>query len=98
MNTTPIRIPSVLRGSLVRLRRKCGKPNCHCAQGQLHTTPVLSYSLRGRTTVLTLPPAYLPHIRAALQRYRQGVRRLERQAHAGLRQLVRQLRRTRAAR
>ena len=95
---TAIRIPSVLRGSLIRLRRKCGKPNCHCAQGQPHAAPVLSYSQKGKTNLLTLPPAQLPQIRAALKRYRQGVLRLERQANAGLQRLAQQLRRTRSAR
>jgi hypothetical protein len=91
-------IPSVLRGSLIRLRRKCGKPNCHCAHGQLHGCPALSYSHRGKTKLLTLPQAQLPEIRAALKRYRQGVLELERQANAGLRSLARQLRQSRSAR
>jgi len=97
MKNPSIIIPSVLRGSLIRLRRKCGKPNCHCAQGQPHSCPALSYSHRGKTKLLTLPPAQLSPIRAALKRYRQGVVRLERQANAGLRRLTRQLRQTRSA-
>lgn len=90
--------PSVLRGSLIRLRRKCGKPNCHCAHGKAHSCPALSYSHRGKTRILTLPPAQLPGVRAALKRYRQGVERLERQANAGLHRLARQLRQWRSTR
>ena len=86
-------VPSLLRGSLIWLRRKCGKPNCRCAQGKPHISPALSYSRRGKTDILTLPPRQVPRIRTALQRYRQGLRRLERRADAGLRQLARQLRR-----
>jgi len=86
-------VPSLLRGSLIWLRRKCGKPNCRCAQGKPHISPALSYSRRGKTDLLTLPPRQVPRIRTALQRYRQGLRRLERRADAGLRQLARQLRR-----
>ena len=93
-----ILIPPVLRGSLIRLRRKCGKPNCHCAQGQPHSCPALSYSQNGKTKLLTLPPVQLPQVRAALKRYRRDVLRLEQQANAGLRQLTRQLRQTRSAR
>ena len=95
MNHPTLTIPEVLRGSLICLRRKCGKPNCHCARGQPHDSPALSYSDRGKTNLLTLPQAHVPKVRAALQRYRQGVRRLERQANAGLRQLARQLRQNR---
>ena len=96
--TSSVPIPTVLRGSLIRLRRKCGKPNCHCAQGQPHSCPALSYSQRGKTKLLTLPAAHLPKIRAALKRYRRGVRRLELQANAGLRQLARLLHQTRSVR
>jgi len=92
---SPLSVPSLLRGSLIRLRRKCGKPNCRCARGKPHTSPALSYSQRGKTGILTLPHSQVPRIRTALQRYRQGVRRLERRADAGLRQLARQLRQTR---
>jgi hypothetical protein len=84
-----------LRGSLICLRRKCGKPNCRCAQGQLHASAALSFSLRGKTKILTLPPALAPKVRAALQRYGRNQQRLERQANAGLRRLARQLRHSR---
>ena len=35
----------LLRGSLTVLRRRCGSPGCHCARGELHETPVLSYKI-----------------------------------------------------
>ncbi len=85
-------VPSLLRGSLIWLRRKCGKANCRCVQGKPHISPALSYSRRGITRLLTLPPRQVPRIRTALKRYRQALRRLERRADAGLRQLARQLR------
>jgi hypothetical protein len=91
----PIAIPTLLRGSLICLRRKCGRPNCHCAHGQAHASPALSYSQHGKTKILTLPPSCLPEVRAALRRYHQDQQCLERQAEAGLRQLAQQLRRTR---
>jgi hypothetical protein len=88
-------VPSVLRGSLICLRRKCGKPNCHCARGQAHASPALSYSQRGKTKILTLPPGCLPQVRAALRCYHQDQQRLERQADAGLRQLAQRLHKAR---
>lgn len=33
-NKQPERIPQMLRGSLVTLRRRCGKPSCRCAEGE----------------------------------------------------------------
>lgn len=88
-------IPSLLRGSLICLRRKCGKPNCRCFQGKPHASPALSYSQGGKTKILTLPPGQVPRIRTALKRYHQSLKRLERQADAGLRRLARLLRQTR---
>jgi hypothetical protein len=37
----------MVQGSFYLLRRKCGKPNCRCAAGQLHATYVLTRSEQG---------------------------------------------------
>lgn len=89
--------PLLLRGSLITLRRRCGKASCHCARGQPHCSPALSFSTQGKTRILTLPPELLPEVRAALQRYRRQQQGLERQAEAGLRQLARRLQQARQA-
>lgn len=77
----------ILRGSFYTLRRKCGKPSCRCMAGRLHATPVLSYSLRGATRLLTLRPRDVPEVKAALKRYRQALSTLDREALAGIRAL-----------
>src|SRR5947209_13406133 len=38
----------VLRGSLTVMRRRCGSPGCHCANGELHETPVLVLQAGGQ--------------------------------------------------
>ncbi len=98
MNPPSPRTQLLLRGSLIRLRRKCGKPNCHCAHGTPHCSPALSYSHRGKTKLLTLPPDLVPKVRAALKRYRQDLGDLEHQANAGLRWLAGHLRQNRSTR
>ena len=85
----------LLRGSLITLRRRCGKRSCHCARGQPHCSPALSVSTKGKTSILTLTPDFLQEVRVALQRYRHQQQSLERQAEAGLRQLARRLRQAR---
>jgi hypothetical protein len=77
----------LLRGSLITLRRRCGKKNCHCLQDQPHETPALSYSQAGKTRILTLPSDLLPPVRAAVQRYQRARAALEKQGNTGLRQL-----------
>lgn len=78
------RAPRLVRGSLITLRRRCGKPNCRCAEGAPHETPALSYSVGGRTRTLTLRPEDLPVVQAALERYAAARQRLEDDALAGV--------------
>lgn len=79
----------MVRGSVVVQRRRCGKPNCHCASGQaLHETTALSYSEAGRTRTLMLDPAQLAAVRRAVERYRQARAKLEAEADAGLAALI----------
>lgn len=80
--------PRVLPGSLITLRRKCGKPSCRCATGSPHETPALSYSIGGRTKMLTLATEEVPAVAAAVARYRKAVKALEAEARAELDALV----------
>ncbi len=79
--------PRVLCGSLITLRRKCGKPHCRCVRGALHETPALSYSVAGRTKMLTLKAADVPAVAVAVARYRGALAELEAEARAGLEEL-----------
>ena len=90
--------PRVLPGSLITLRRKCGKAGCRCAAGALHETPALSYSEAGRTKMLTLTAEQVPAVAAAVARYRRTVNELEAEARAELDALVAQVRARRQGR
>jgi len=81
----------VLRGSLIVLRRRCGKPGCRCNREAAHETPALSYSVGGKTGILTLREQDVPDIRAALARYKRDLAVLEKQARAGITSLRRRL-------
>ena len=75
----------LIRGSLITLKRKCGKPTCACADGEPHTTPALSYSVKGKTRILTLRSGDVPSIRQALTNYKVAAAELEKKALCGLR-------------
>jgi hypothetical protein len=82
-------IPRMIRGSVVTQRRRCGKPNCRCVDGeQLHETTVLSYSESGRSRTVMLDPGEVTAVRAAVERYRAAQARLEATGNAGLAVLV----------
>ena len=75
--------PEMIRGSVVVHRRRCGKPNCRCAGGDLHEATVLSYSERGRTRFVMLPPAEVAAVAAAVERYRRAEAELAAAGEAG---------------
>jgi hypothetical protein len=78
------RPPRVVRGSLVTLRRKCGKAACRCAEGtQLHENPALSFSEAGRTRIVALRHADVAVVAAALARYAAARDKLDADAAAG---------------
>ncbi|MGH9082011.1 MAG: DUF6788 family protein [Acidimicrobiales bacterium] len=90
--------PRVLPGSLITLRRKCGKPTCRCATGAPHESPALSYSVRGRTKMLTLSEEEVPAVRRAVTRYRTAVNDLEAEARGELDALVARVKARRSGR
>jgi hypothetical protein len=75
---------SLLRGTLITFRRRCGKPTCHCASGEPHESPALTYTEGGRTKTLTLAEEDVAGVEAALVRYQSARDELERAADAGI--------------
>ena len=76
----------LLPGSLYTLRRKCGKPTCHCQYDALHESTVLSFRRQGKTQHLSPPPQHLPTLRTMTEHARRC-----RQARAELVRWQRQL-------
>lgn len=76
----------LLPGSVYPLRRKCGKPACHCTRGSLHETTVLSYRGEGRPQNIVPAAEHLDSLRRMTQDYRQC-----RQARVQLRRWFAQL-------
>lgn len=61
----------ILPGTLYTLRRKCGKPACHCGRGELHESTMLSYRGKGRPQNITPAPEHVESIRNLTEHYRQ---------------------------
>lgn len=77
----------LVRGSLYTMRRKCGKENCRCRDGEPHETEALAYSIKGHLRILTLRPEDVPRVREALKRYREAKADLETEAVSGIARL-----------
>ncbi len=48
---------ALLRGSLVRMQRSCGKRGCRCQQGQKHPALCLAIRFGGRRKMIYVPHA-----------------------------------------
>jgi hypothetical protein len=59
----------IVKGNVYELARKCGKPSCACAEGQLHRSMVLSWSEGGKTRLLSIPAERLEELRRKSERY-----------------------------
>jgi len=65
----------VIKGSVYELKRKCGKPDCKCAQGELHRSMVVSASEKGKTKLRVIPRGSLVEVESKVKRY-QKLRRV----------------------
>lgn len=60
-----------LRGTLSERAGTCGKPNCRCAQGELHTSLYLVQSQGGTLRQICVPHAWQARVREAVNDYRR---------------------------
>lgn len=66
-----------LRGTLSVRSRPCGKPNCHCARGELHASLYLVQSRQGKLRQLSIPKQWEDRVRQAVNNYQQMQRLIE---------------------
>jgi len=65
------RAQPMVQGSFYLLRRKCGKPNCRCASGQLHASWVLTRSQEGKDRIYSVPKDQRAQVRRWALEYRR---------------------------
>ena len=63
--------PPMVQGSLYLLRRKCVKPNCRCARGELHASWVLTRSESGKKRLYSVPQDQKGRLRPLTREYRR---------------------------
>ena len=69
-NKLPKRM-DVLRGSLVIVKRLCGKLNCHCQKGFKHRSLYLSQNYKGKTRMIYIPRHLEDKIRQYIKSYQK---------------------------
>jgi hypothetical protein len=61
----------MVQGSFYLLRRKCGKPTCRCAQGELHASWVITRSEQGKDRIFSVPVEKRGRLRQLTSEYRR---------------------------
>ena len=61
----------VIKGTVYELKRRCGKPGCKCARGELHTRMVVSASEGGKTRLQVIPHGFLVEVQVKVRRYQE---------------------------
>jgi Family of unknown function (DUF6788) len=63
--------PDALPGSLALTHRRCGKPSCHCADGQGHPLWSLTFMVQGKKRVEHIPHQWVDAVRQRVDHGRQ---------------------------
>jgi len=63
--------PDALPGSLALTRRRCGKPSCHCADGQGHPLWSLTFMVQGKKRVEHIPQHWVDAVRQRVDHGRE---------------------------
>lgn len=71
------RSPRIIKGSLVELKRTCGKSNCRCRKGEKHRSLYLSQSKSGKTKMTYIPRKYEKEVREYVKRHKRHIKVLD---------------------
>lgn len=71
------RSPKVIKGSLVELKRTCGKPNCRCLKGEKHKSLYLSQSKKGKTKMTYIPRKSEEKVKEYVKRHKKYIKILD---------------------
>lgn len=77
----------LIRGSFGTRARKCGKPSCRCANGELHESKYLSASQDGKVRQVHVPASEEVKVSGGVARYRRYQKRRKEVAALAKRQL-----------
>jgi len=68
---------NLIRGSLVKGEKKCGRKGCKCEKGQLHPHVVISIFRKGKTHIVYVPKSSMEKAAAAVSAYNQVINIIE---------------------
>lgn len=63
-------LEQILRGSVVVVKRHCGKPSCRCLKGHKHRALYVSQSQKGKPRLVYIPQRSETEVRQLIRNYR----------------------------
>ena len=60
-----------IEGSLKEIKVKCGNPNCRCANGDKHTSHILTRKVNGKTKSVYVPVGMVKEVETWVEEYRK---------------------------
>lgn len=61
----------VLAATLTQIRKRCGRPACHCYHGDPHLAWHLTYKAEGKTRTVYVPHDLLDEVRAWIEEHKR---------------------------
>jgi hypothetical protein len=68
----------MIRGSLYKMYRRCGNPNCKCARGDKHEGNYISMSKDGKTHLTYVKNKHIDGVKKKTSNYKKYQRRMAR--------------------
>ena len=62
-------VEEILRGSIVIVKRYCGKANCRCLKGHKHRSLYISQSNKGESRLIYIPQRSEKEVRRLIRNY-----------------------------
>jgi len=81
-------LEKVLRGSIVIVKRSCGKAGCRCQRGQKHQSLYVSQSNNGKTRMIYIPHKAEDETRRWVDNYRALKNTLEKISEINIQMLT----------
>ena len=72
-----VRAARFLRGTLALRKVRCGKPSCHCAQGELHACLYLVRRQKGKLRQMFVPRQWEERVRQAVENHEKMEKLIE---------------------
>ena len=82
------KLTQVIRGSLVTMKRFCGKMNCKCVKGFKHEALYISQGVKGKTRMIYVPGSSGKKVRQYVEHYHQIKSFLDEHSQINIQKLI----------